>query len=315
MEDPITCVASIVHRLAKDLSHADRQEVISASLVRVATGTEHAISAVRWSLADWLRDRTESPAPVEDTELRRELQHARRSVRSASADDLAAWDKLLARLPEREKQVAERLAAGYSMRDIAGELQIGLASADRARKAIRRMLGDSVLWAPILDALYSLPDSIVGRGEYVSDLTEYRRSKSAERSPAPIGKRRAETFLPRFQTWFVPCHEKRQSPLSWYPGMPIRTWNDRAEPKPAGLWAVAFGLGHEPNNFLRFADPHAGKRSRDELEQVALKRRERRGLSEGRRWFFESKKHGTMISAPVIRREYDADGMFRRHVQ
>ena len=284
MENAITCVAGIVNRLAKDLSACDRQEIISAALVRIATGTEHALSAVRWSLADWLRDRVEVPQPTEDTELRRELQRARRTVRAASAGDLAKWDALLARMPERERAIAERLAAGYSMRDIAADLGIGLASADRARKAVRRMLGDSVLWSPILDALWGLPDSKIGRADWVTDLTEYRRQKrSAEHKNAP--KVSGGTWTPRFTSWFVPFHAERS----------VVQWTIKSEtpaPRPTrGAYAVIL-LPDE---------------SRKD-STVSVTGRELAGMERGERWTIDSSRFGPMVSSPVIRREFDSAG-------
>lgn len=319
MDNPITAVSAMVHRLAADLSHADRQEIISAALVRVATGTEHALSAVRWSLADWLRDQTEAPAPVEDTDLRRELQRARRAVRSASDEDLAKWDSLLSRMPEREREVAVRLAAGYSMRDVSAELGIGLASADRARKAIAKRLVDPVLWHPILDALWDLPATRKERESAhrnavsvakpvratgISTITDgdtlcFASAKwLPERSHAPkvTGGATAQRKL-IFTTWFVPCHERRANPvMAWYPGVPIRKWEPT---KPSGLWANALDL-------LSFCPPHAGKRSLDgmALAEDTLKPREAYGLAEGRRFYFDHAKHGPMLSAPLFNRGF-----------
>lgn len=307
MDNPITCVASIVHKLASDLSHADRQEVISAALVRISAGTEHAVSAVRWSLADWLRDQTTIPAPVDDVDLKREMQRARRAVRSASDEELAKWDSLLARMPEREREVAVRLAAGYSHRDIGAELRINHGTVTRTAARIKSRLIDPVLWHPIIDALYSLPHTMAERAEYVTDLAEYRTPRAAHRRAAPKVTVETAQRKPIFTSWFVPCHEKRQSPMTWYPGMPVRKW----EPTTAsGLLAHAWQT-------LSFGAHHFGKRSTDgiDLADCSLRRREASGLASGHRWFFEHKTHGTMLSAPVIRREYSADGMFRRHVQ
>lgn len=306
MDNPITCVASIVHRLAGDLSHADRQEIISAALVRVAAGTEHALSAVRWSLADWLRDQTETPAPVDDVDLKRALQRARRSVRSASDEELAKWDSLLSRLPERERDVAVRLAAGYSHRDIGAELRINHGTVTRVVARIRGRFVDTCIWYPILDALHSLPNTKQARAEYVTDLSEYRQPRTAHRSSAPIvAGETTEHRTPIRTTWFVPCHVQRPAPMKWYPGMLIKRW----EPSnPSGLWATCWEC-------FQIGPKHAGKRSSEDVAETALSPREVLGLSDGRRWFFEHPTHGTMLSSQVIRREFDAAGVFRPHVR
>ena len=294
-------LVALAKQIAPDLQYHDLADVVSAALVKLPTcGPKQAI---RYALADWLRDQVEVPAPIEDTELRRELQTARRSLRSADDAELAKWDSMLSRFPERERDVASRLAAGYSMRDIAAELRIGLASADRAVKALRGRLVDPILWHPILDALYGLPDSKIGRAEWDTDLSEYRVKRTTERRAVlAVGKDdKPVIFRPRFTTGFVPCHHRRKPyrPMTWYPGMTTWNWHDRPEPAPSGLLAVAFGLGHEPNNYLRFSDGAQGKRSNDGT--VELTRRELSGLERGERWLIDSDRHGVMVRTPLPR--------------
>ena len=180
-----------------------------------------------------------------------------------------------------------------------------------------------MLWVPILEALRSLPDTPERRAEpklrgedrprrdfgrysvmYRRGVATWAGDVSPESSAvrSPVFTCEGGTFR---NTPLVPCHTKRPSPLTWYPGMPIRRWKKTA---PTGIWQVAFGLGHEPNNYLRFASKHAGKRSLHtddyDMESAALKTREVSGLESGERWFFEHAVHGSMISSPLIRRDF-----------
>lgn len=310
----ISAVRAIVHEIAPQMQAADREEIVSAALVKVCTCG--AMKAVRYALADWLREQTEVPQPVDDVDLKRELQRARRSIRSASDEELAKWDAILSRMPEREREVAVRLAAGYSHRDIGAELAINHGTVTRVVARIRARFVDTCLWYPILDALYSLPNTKAERAEYVTDLSEYRPEPAAHHSTVfVVSQSDWELGIePIRTTWFVPYHDRRPVPMKWYPGMPIRMW----EPQGAtGLWQHAFDLAHEPSHNLKFADRHAGKRSSegDEPLETDLAPREVSGLDDGRRWFFEHPTHGTMISSPVIRREFSANGAFRSHVQ
>ena len=139
------------------------------------------------------------------------------------------------------------------------------------------MLGDSVLWSPILDALWGLPDSKIGRGEYVTDLSEYRRPRqSAERSPAP--KVSGGTWQPRFSTWFVPFHAERS----------VVQWTIKSEtpaPRPTkGAYAVIL-LPDEPR-----------KKSTIELTQ-----RELAGMERGERWTIERSNGDVLVRTPLPR--------------
>jgi hypothetical protein len=168
------------------------------------------------------------------------------------------------------------------------------------------------LWYPIISALQDLPDTKQARAEYVTDLSEYRQEPTAHRSTVFV-VRPSDYELgiqPIRTTWFVPCHARRPAPMKWYPGMPIKRWEPS---KPSGLWANALDL-------ISFRPKHAGKTSRhpDNLDlcpDLDLRRREANDLANGRRWFFGHSKHGTMLSSPVIRREYQPDGMFHPEIQ
>jgi hypothetical protein len=302
-------LVSIVKQIAPSLQWCDLEDVVSAALVKAPTcGAQ---KAVRYALADWLKEQTETPAPVDDVDLKRELQHARRAVRAASDEELAKWDALLARMPEREREVSVRLAAGFSMRDISADMGIGLASADRARKAIAKRLSDPVLWHPILDALYSLPNTKAERAEYVTELAEYRTGRAERSHVLACDGETSPQRKPIFTGWFVPGQE-----VDGIRRVEFRTW----EPTSAtGLLQHAFDLTYEQSNNLKFAPRAIGKTSmhldNQDLAEDSLRPREATGLQTGRRFYFEHNKHGAMLSAPVIQREYDADGMFRRHVQ
>jgi DNA-directed RNA polymerase specialized sigma24 family protein len=166
-------LVAIVKEIAPSLQWCDLEDVVSAALVKAPTcGAQ---KAVRYALSDWLKEQTETPAPVDDIDLKREMQHARRTVRAASDEDLARWDALLARMPEKEREVAIRLAAGYSHRDIGAELGINHGTVTRTAARIKSRFIDPCLWYPILDALYSLPNTKAERAEYVTDLSEYRK--------------------------------------------------------------------------------------------------------------------------------------------
>lgn len=282
---------AIVQEVAPTLQHADMLDIVSAALAKLPTCGPQ--KAVRYALADWLRDQVDVPRPTEDIELRRELQKARRAVRAASAADLARWDKLLARLPEREREVAIRLAAGYSHRDIGAELGVNAGTVTRTVAKIRSRFADPCIWHPILDALYSLPDSKHARAAR-ADLSEYRHPQTAQRTAVFVGKREATERKPIFTTWFVPFHETRQAPLAWYPGMPIRKWEPTT---PSGLLAIAFGLGHEPTNYLRFGGSNHGKRSIDETAELTT--RETAGLIRGERWTIERPNGDVLVRTPV----------------
>ena len=265
---------AIVKEVAPTLQHADLADVVSAAMVKAQTCGPQ--KAVRYALADWLRDQVEVPQPTEDTELRKELQKAKRSVRAASPDELAKWDKLLSRLPERERQVAERLAAGYSHRDIGAELRINAGTVTRVVAKIRARFIDPQLWHPILDALYGLPDSRIGRAGWVTDLSEYRRPRTAQRRSVFACK--GEVFAPRFATWFVPCHEKRTT-IHW-------TINcETPKPRPTkGAYAVVL-LPDEPRK----------------ESTVELTARELAGMERGERFLFEYRR------PPIVTRRVDRE--------
>jgi len=367
LDNPISSIAKIVHKLAADLSHADRQEVISASLVRISTGTEHALSAVRWSLADWLKDQTSIPQPTQDTTIseaqyldtgKRRGRHGElllRKKREAKAIDEDTWKRMLGRLTTKEQQVAELIVADWPVVDICTALGINHGTVRGIRLRIEKRLADFALWNPILDALYGIADSKIGRAEFDTDLSEYRMTTAARPLYAPIASEEtAAQRQPLFTTWFVPCHEKRQAPLTWYPGQPIKRW-EPCEPYPYGIvWDAWKDLGISvPKQIGKVGHTHYAPKTTPttaETERTGgeLKNRERAGLNRGERFLFHytkkpvvtkkrvrefiretpthlefrtynatvtTEESGWMVSAPVIRREYSADGMFRRHVQ
>lgn len=323
-------IAKRVIGIAPQLQNADLQDVVSGALVKIQqaqTDQVSVLNAIRWSLAEWLRDQTNVPQPTEDTGLseaqyldtgKRRGRHGeflQRTKRELQTTTDSTWQAITAKLSERETQVATRLAAGWSDYDIAEDLGIERGTAQACRRRLAKRLTDRALWIPILDALYSLPATKIERAEFDTDLSEYRRPRFHASEFVSRKDKTAQRQL-IFTTWFVPCHEKRQAPLSWYPGMPIKRW----EPTSAtGLLQHAFDLAYEPSNNLKFAPKHAGKRSmhadNQDMADCHLARREANGLANGRRWFFESRTHGTMLSCPVIRREFDAAGMFQPHVQ
>jgi DNA-binding CsgD family transcriptional regulator len=285
-------IVSIVKQIAPDLQYADLQDVVSAAMVKAPSCGNQ--KAVRYALSDWLRDQIEIPQPVEDVELRRELQHARRTVRAASDADLAKWDSLLARLPEREKDVAIRLAAGYSERDICADLRLSKSTAHDAIKRLRRRYGDKVLWFVIIDALQELPDTKAARGEYVSDLAEYRRPTRPDRRDVFVGRKKTTRSFARCWNDSVtlqPTSPVRLRPAYWFPGIPIRpAWGaiQRRQSRTGGAYAV-------------FLLP-------DDQQPVTVdtpNRRELAGLERGERFYFENRKHGLMLSIPVIVRNTD----------
>lgn len=236
-ENPVACCVELVRSIAPDLPRADLQEVVSGALLRISQGTEHYISAVRWSLGEWLRQAVD--VPTEDKALaesiyldtgKRQGRHAQNLARTirqtrTQIDGANGWKALFSRCSETDQRVAAGLAAGWAHRDIAAETRLPLGTVESSIRRIRRKMSDYALWHPILDALFSLPDSKQGRAAYVTDLAEYRtkRVPSAVRRPPS-----AKTVVRFRRCWndsvlLEPKREHEQrTPRSapWYPGMP-----------------------------------------------------------------------------------------------
>jgi DNA-binding CsgD family transcriptional regulator len=315
-------VIATLREMASGLQSADLADVIQEAMVKVETcGVRN---ACRYALADWFQEQSSIPTPTEDSGLseaqyldtgKRRGRHGemlQRTVRTVrrEIDGAAGWKAMFARATEKERSVAVRLAAGWSTRDIAADLGIAQQSAQATIKRLRTRLADVALWHPILDVLFSIPDTLIGRGEYDTDLTAYRSPRCHvpvlvrdEKRPTQV---HGWKLSPADTVLVQPTTRLRIRAEYWYPGCPVFGWS-RSVPtwQPTMAGAEYRVLTYDPDGRSEYApdliafDGIPGRKG-----QPYLKPRELSGLTEGQRWFFR-RADGWYLSSPVIRRDLD----------
>lgn len=282
-------VIATLKEMGTGLQWADLADVIQSAMCKAeSVGVQN---ACRYALSDWFAEQATVPTPTEDVDLERMLRSERRRLPKA---DESGWKAVTAKLTEREKEVASRLSNGWSARDIAADLGLSVGTIAGATKRIRGRLADTALWFPILDALYGIPDTMRARGDYVTDLSEYRRQRVRHSVLARKERRtsvRGWKLAPADCVLLQPTKEQSKPDTRWYPGMPIRKW----EPvTPSGLWAKCWE---------EFRIGKGSKRSvskEDDCFPCDLKPRELAGLQSGLRHFFR-RRDGWYLSSPLQR--------------